>query len=323
MAQRFVKNLEACLCKVQTDNETEATGLAATDLLEVMRDSSFNYEQEGTEIMLVSNSFDQEKYVPGIAKVNWSIKCPLRNFGVADAGVPPDFGALLQAMDFTEIANNSYYQYVPNSTGGSSVTLWGYYGRAGGTTNLLKGYNIKGSGKLSLEAGKIGTLEFNGMGAFSDFTTGTFPTVSRNRTLIPAVLSATVTINGSSYKFIIVEIDFGQESDNDIDASETYGVGQSNITDRKFKFNAKVYADLQTTLDPIAALQGASEGSLVFNYGSTPEIKIASSYSQITAVAASDQNGKTTWDLSGQLNRNDLRISILGADSSSSSSSSS
>ena len=151
---RFVRNIETFLFKVQVDNETELTDLAAADLIEVKEGSQIAYVNDGDEINLVSGTFDQEAWVPGKREAEITLITPLRNFGIADAGVSPDFGKLIRCSDFTESNNNGYYIYTPSSAGGESGTAWMYDGLRG-TSNIHKAFNVKGDWKISGESGKI------------------------------------------------------------------------------------------------------------------------------------------------------------------------
>lgn len=324
MATRFTPALELFLLKIQSDNETAQTDLNSGNLIEVMSDSKFDYQNDTSEVALVSGTFDQEAAVPGKRSTDITLKVPLRPFGASDSGVAPDFGALVRVCNFEEIENEGYFKYQPISTAGVSATCWHYAGLSATTTNLQKASNLKGSAwKISGEVGKLATFETPLVGVYDSYGVGVMPTVSRNRTVVPALLSMTMVINGSAYKVISFEVDGNQDADNDIDGTDAAGGGQTNVTARKIKMTAKVYMDLQTSLDPIAALEAQTLGAVQLYWGSSSEIKIDAGYSQIVDVKRSDQNGKTTFDLSLQLNRNDFSLSVLGGNSSSSSSSSS
>ena len=321
--QYFVNELELFLFGVQVDNETEQSSLVGGDLLEVVKGSTFKYANDITEVSLVSNVFDQVKAVPGKRDADLVLNVPLRNFAIIDIGTKPDFGKLLRCCDFSEGYNNGYWIYIPSSGGGESGTAWHYSGRSKAAANLQKAFNLKGDWKISGEAGKPGYLEATMKGVYSGYSEATPPTITRNRTVIPAIIGATIVINGYAYKFITFEISGNQPIDPTLDATQTHGGGQSMMTDRKIKMSAKVYMPLQSTVDPIDALQEVTEGAITLYWGASSEIKINASYSQITKVDTSEQNGVTTYDLELNLNRNDFAVRVLGANSSSSSSSSS
>jgi hypothetical protein len=308
MSARFVKNLETFLFKKQATYGTAETELTASDFVEVLDGSQLAVTIDSEEIKVVGPGFDQLPSVPGRETGELTLVFPLRSFGT---GVLPDFDGPLQCCDMTATdSTTGYYIYTPTLNGVDGCA-WNFYGHSG-TSNLDKVSNFKGSFKISLEAGKPARLEITGPCAYNGLSTGTVPTVTRNRSHIPAVLGATVSINGSAYKFISAEFDANQSAELDVDASASNGCGQGNITERAIKWSAKVYADSQSTLDPIAAIRASTEAATSFSWGSGAEVKIDAAYTQITDCKKSDQNGVTTWDLNGQCNRNDFSLSIKG-----------
>ena len=94
-----------------------------------------------------------------------------------------------------------------------------------------------------------------------------------------------------------------------VDPTQTYGRGISLVTNRKIKFNFTVYQDITTNVDPRTALLNKTEGALTIVYGSTPQkITFDSDYAQITNVTEGDNEGVQTFEISGQINRNDLSV---------------
>lgn len=313
MATRYVKNLETFLMKIQDDNETAQTSLLAADYQDVMDGSQFAFNIESTEIATIGPAFDQDQAVPGRKTAELTLVYPLRGFGTSDT---PSFDVPLQCCNFGVNQTLGYYVYTPSSGAGYSGTGWNYYGKSGVSVNLEKASNLKGTFKISGESGKIGKIEFGLKGAFDGLTTGSAPTCTKIRNVVPAIIGGTCLITNIAYKVISFEIDGGQEVDTDIDMTDTTGCGQSVVTNRKIKWTAKVYADSVNTLtNPVTAINTPLEDVITIYWGASSDVKIDMTYAQITDCKRSDQNGITTWDLAGQCNRNDFTLSIKAGNS--------
>lgn len=318
MADRFLPKQEAFLLKLQADGNTAQTSLGENDFVEALEGSTSEIDIPTEEVSILSGVLDQEAAVPGTQSAPCTLIFPLRSWG---NGIEPDFMKVFRCADFAVTENNGFYIATPSSAGGSSATIWHYSGKSG-TTNLHKLTNWKCDWKISGEVGKMVKVEFTGKGAHSAWTTGTIPELDRIRARIPAFLSATILINGMAYKPISFEISGNQPVEQDLDGTTASGFGQSDITDRKIKMTCKVYMDLQSTIDPIANLKAQTSGAIQL-YWDNSNIKIDGAYSQIVDAKKSDQNGKSCWDLTLQLNRNSFQLRVAGGESSSSSSSSS
>jgi len=308
MADRFVSNLECFLMSVQTDNETEDTTELAADVAEVLEGSSTDIAIESSPVKIVSAVFDQEIAVPGKQDANATLIFPVRPWGT---GITPDWVKCMQCADFTLTGVGGYHILTASSVGGSSGTIWHYEGKTG-TTNLTKLYNWKTDFKISGEAGKIVKVEFAGKGVHSSFGAGTMPTIVRNRTVVPAFLSATVSINGSAYKVISFDISGNQAIENCFDPTSATASGQSVMTDREIKMNCKVYMEARGTIDPIAAIKAQTIGVITLYWGTTSSCKLDATYSQIVDAKRSDQNGIKCWDLTLNLTRNNFIVSVAG-----------
>lgn len=309
-SDRYVSNLELFLLKEQVDDETKQATLDATDFADVTSDSTSDFEPEVETPKMVSGSFDQDAAVVGKQTSSATLTYPLRSFG---EGVEPDFFAAFRCADFEDSESAGYRVLTPSSSGGSSGTIWHYEGRQG-ATNVHKMYNWKPNWKITGETGKPVTAEFQGNGAFDSYDSGAMPTVSKSRAVIPALLNATILINGFAYKLISFDIDGGQSHDLTVDPSAENACGQNVLTDRAIILNAAVYMQDVAVVNPVSALTAESEAAVEIYWGSANDIKIDATYSQIREAKRGDQNGVKKWDLTLQLNRNDFTLSV--ADSS-------
>jgi len=320
--------LKLFLFKKQATEGTPETSLLGIDLLECEAGSKIEPDVTMTEIALVGGGYTQDAAVMGRQKANVTLICPIRNFGAAASLEEPDWGIALECSRFAKVENNSYYWYSPSNTVTLDGTCWEYSGNLSASSCLLKkAGNLKFNPKFTFDfAGDtIGKVEFTGVGRDGGApANATQPAVEKNRTAVTPLRTATLTINGDSdYRCLNLEIDFNQDIEASTLPSDSTGVGKSYVTTRKAKFTCKVYRDVTGTTDAPAALRALTSGTLNLTYGSSSNIVIQCGYSQLTKVMPSDENGVQTYDIEGQLNRNDFKIGVLGGATSSSSSSSS
>ena len=317
--------LKLFLFQLQETEGTPETDLTGTDFIEADPGSGIEPDVVVTDINTAGNGFDQDAAVVGKYMCNSTLVFPLRNWGASDSNVLPDWATVLQCAGFSLTQNNGYYILTPVSNSIQDGTLWTYSGDLRASQSLLtKAGNLKFSPKFTLDfAGEsIGKIEFTGVGRYGGApTTATQPSVTKNRTAVPPLRSVTMEINGdSNYRCLNLEIDFNQDVDATTLPSDVSGVGKSEITTRKVKFTAKCYREITATVDPESAMFALTEGAINVSWYISNEIQILSGYSQITKVSPSEENGVQTWDIEGQLNRNDFIIRVLGGSSSSSSS---
>ncbi len=318
--------LKLFLFQKQDTEGTPETDLTGADMVELEPASGIEPDISPTEIDLVSGSFDQDAAVIGRYRANVTATAPLRPFGAADSDVEPDFGPILECAGFSVNAQNSYYDYVPVSTSTTDGTMWEYSGAKGANLSLLtKAGNLKFDWKVNLDfsGDVIGRIELTGAGRYDGApTNSTQPSVTKNRTAVPPLRGVTMQINADAdYRPISFEFTGNQEVDPTVLASHVSGVGMSKITSRKIKFSGKFYRDVTGTTDPQAALFALTEGLTSFSWTSTNGVVVMATYTQLTKVTPSEENGVQTYDVEGQCNRNDFKIRVIGGTSSSSSSS--
>lgn len=324
----MVDSLKLFLFKLQGTEGTPETSLLGIDLLECETGSKIEPDIAVTEIALVGGGYTQDAAVIGKQKANVTLICPIRNFGAKDSLEEPDWGIVLECSKFRKYENNGYYWYEPSNTVTQDGTCWEYSGNLSASSCLLqKAGNLKFNPKFTFDfAGdSIGRVEFSGVGQYGGApANATQPAVEKNRTAVTPLRSATIVINGDSdYRCLNLEIDFGQTIEASLLPSDSTLVGKTYVNTRKAKFTCKVYRDVTGTTNPPADLLALTSGALSLVYGASNNIRVVCGYSQVTKVTPSEENGIQTYDIEGQLNRNDFKIGILGATSSSSSSSSS
>jgi hypothetical protein len=283
----------------------------ASCFIEPLKGSTLTCNQDVEEIETVSGGFDQDPAVPGNKSANVTLSFPITP---SDGTNAPGWMAVGQCAGMSINHTGSTWTLSPvNDSTNTGVV--NYYAGAGsdGVCLLYKAYNTNYDWKVTVEAGKVPKIEYTGQGAFYGIPTdSTLPTVSKAGINATAFKSATVTINGqSAYKLISAELSGNQAVAVTVDPSQAGGIDRGEITARKIKFTAKVYAVKAGTIDPVTALEAKTEGALSFGWGSgANHITMGGSYAQITKCTPADENGIVTWGIEGQLNRNDFAMSI-------------
>ena len=307
--------LKLFLLKLQSVAGTPEAALVAGDLAEVDPASGIESDTQVAEIDLVGGGYTQDKAVVGRKKANVNLNFPIRE---EQAGHTPKLVEALQCARFAVTESAGYFVLTPSNTTTDDCTVWEYSGDLGASLSLVhKAGNIKFNGKLSFDfsGDSYGKCELNGVGLeVAAPIVGTQPTVTKDNSVVNALLGVTCSINGDSdYEPLSLEIDFGQEVENKTLASDATGCGESAITKRKIKFTTKVYRQIPATTDPIAALYATTEGVLNLAYGASDIMKVECNNAQITSVKKDEDAGIETYTIEGQINQNDLTISITGS----------
>ncbi len=307
--------LKLFLLKLQGTPDTPEAALVAGDLAEVDPSSGIESDTQVAEIDLVGGGYTQDIAVVGRKKCNVNLNFPIRE---EQAGHTPKLVEAIQCARFAVTESAGYFVLTPSNTVQTDCTVWEYSGDLGASLSLVhKAGNVKFNGKLSFDfsGDSYGKCELNGVGQeVAAPIVGSQPTVTKDDSVVNALLGVTCTINGDAdYEPLSLEIDFGQEVENKTLASDTTGCGGSVVTKRKIKFTTKVYRAIPATVDPIAALYAATEGTLNLAYGAADLIKIECNNAQITSVKKDEDAGIETYTIEGQINQNDLTISITGS----------
>ncbi len=307
--------LSLLLCKLQSTFGTLETSLAGSDLIETDGVPTLNVNPNMNEVDLVGGGFDQDASVAGVMENELNFSVPMR---AAAADNPGQVGTLLEAAAMLKAESvDGIFTYTFSSIQSEwqDLTAWMYSGALGASAcTLRKGGNGIILPKWTFETGKPVKMDckmaltFGGVAVLA-----TQPLVTKMRTLPAALVGCSLmTINGSAgYRMISGEIDPKQEAKLTVNPGDTYGNGLSIVVGRKLDWKAKVYKDLPATVDPETALTGRGEGSLTIVFGTVPQkVGFSATYSNINDIKHSNQNGVETWDISGQLVRNDFTITL-------------
>lgn len=322
----MLKNQELYLYKNQSSGAytelnatTDAATLAGTDLIEPLKDSDIAPDIQGDAVEIVAGPFDQDAWVPGAIAAKGNLKFPMNPAQNSTPGattpgtVAPHWSKVLTGMcDFYEtVTSTTKFSYVPVSVNSVAGLIKRYYGSTAASssiTDIL--FNLKAEWKISFQANKYPTIEFAAVGAFAGQTESeTQPSITKARNTPFALKGATITVGGVTLKVISGEISGSQTQAQRVDPSETYGMGQTDTTDRKIKFKFKAYSALSTSM--LTNLKAQTEGTTTVQWGPTGKVvQITGAYGQFSNLTKSDENGVTTWDIEGQFNRNSLSINI-------------
>lgn len=309
------EKLKLFLIKIQADEGTPEVSLDGANFFWVFTESKLDNAIAITELDLTGDGYDQINAVVGMEKGNTELIAPLRNYG---DGVTPEIDVAMQAAGFDLTTSVPYYIYTPSDTNRKSCTVWCYSGnKNAGDAVLEKLGNTKFDWKLDFDfsGNMYGRITFTGDGRYiADPSDDSHPAVTVNRTNVPSLKGSSLTINGSTnYRVVSLGLAGNQPISTTPLFSDPTGVGITGIDEKKIKFTTKVYLDKVATIAPIAALKARTEGLLDFSWGTGPLAQITGNYSQITKCTKSTEGGFQTWDIEGQLNRNDFELKLRGA----------
>lgn len=312
----MVPNQKLLLVKQQSTFGTpETSGLDGDHAIETEGPHSLSYDADVTEVRRVAGVFDQDLHIPGAKTYEVSFSTYCHGGGSADSG---DYGRLLQVSGLAESETTGTFTYTPinDLTALKDATIWTYSGNTGSSSSVLRKMgNVILSPKWTFEANKPAMLELTGTGVkAAAVADSTQPSVTKERVDPSAMINAsTITINGDSdYGIISGEIDFGQEVSMKKDPKDTYGRGASTVTDRQIRWSFQVYADTVATINPEAALEAKTTGTLQIAFGSAPSsVDWTLSYSQILGIEHNEDDGFETYTISGLAARNDFTHTLV------------
>lgn len=319
---RQVEALNQVLLKIQSTFGTAESSLTASDVAEVERGAKASYAPKVTDISLVGAGFTQNKSVIGPRECSISLAYPLRTGGAENS--PGQAVKALQCCGWKETASdtdadatNDRFAYTPSNKQSEwkDCTVWAYSGNLDTSGSYLrKIQNVMFSGKLSIDFETcVAKLMVEGKGALNtEDAAATQATVTPSSTAVASLAGATINFFGDAdYTLINLEYDFGEAPNTSINGANANGLGMTTQTDRKIKFTAKVYKD--TAIAPVTALNAGTLGTISVMWGTVPNkftVATGSSKAQITSVSESEQNGYTTYDISGIVIDNDLTITV-------------
>jgi hypothetical protein len=229
----------------------------------------------------------------------------------------PDYALLARASGFAVAGPTSGKFTCTPITAVSTKTsddleIWYYTGGIGENASILtKAGNVIGDWKINGDVGKPAIFQLTGAkGKFISQAAATMVlNIVKDRTLIPAVLPVTVSINGVAYKILKFEFSGKNTVEQYIDCAATYGFGQTEITKKKIGFSFTCYSNaaLANPLDSVLA--GTVVDDIVLTFGTTArKIELKATDPQFIDCKTSDSSGLTTWDVSGNCTQNNFLI---------------
>lgn len=303
------------LGQLQSAFDTAATVLDATDVLEIQGGYSIDQAVRTNEVDLVGGGWTQNQSVLGPRDATVSMTMPLRTGGAADS--VGQIATLLKASMLDETDVSDVYTYVPTAkySEWNALTLWNYSGNLDSSGCMLeKFHNVIGSMKFSLDFGTgVALATFDGKGVYSAAQeAGTQPDVTPSAIVVPSLVGATISFfSDTDYCLLSIEFDLGFDVSPTLqpNATDGSGLGVTVPGKMKAKWTAKVYHD--TTVNPITALLARTLGTISIAWGTAPnKFTISTTKAMITEVKKSEDNGITTYDLSGILVDNNISIAI-------------
>jgi hypothetical protein len=298
-----------------------AATLDATDLAQVLKGSTADFDVQMDPVEIVAGGFDQYASVPGKQTGKIALNYPMiPNSGTTYQTAPQWSKVLTGSCNFLQASTIG--GTVPGSwvlTPGTAQTTCGivdhYMGdQASNAAPKKRFYNVNGTFKITGEANKVPQIQYSLDGAFYGESDATQPDISSTklRQNPYAFKGATINTAGlAALKVLKFEIDGTQAIANRDDPSETNGAGYTDITDRKIKWKVTAYAVTNSIAGILANLLATTEGSLNMKWGPTNQtIQLLSAYAQFTMRKRGEANGISTFELDGQCNRNDFQIGI-------------
>lgn len=323
MAIGMREELNTMLIKKQVTFGTEETSLTNSDFAEVEPGAIITYEPSVKEMKYVGVAAGFAAPVVGPIECGVKFTIPLRT-GAAEGStgllgrILKGFGMAVATTDTDTDSTQDRFIYTisEDRSNWEDFTGWFYTGAEGSNQSLLtKVGNVMFKGKINLNFDDAtAMLEVEGRGAGSSSpATATRPTCTSTNVLVPALKNVTFTLLGDSdYRPISMEIDFNQEVIVTVDPTKSSGRGVSIIKRNGITWKAKVYKDVIATVDPYTALSGRAPAAFSCAWGTAPnKITLSSTKALLTAKPDdSDQNGISTWDLSGVFVDNDFAIQL-------------
>lgn len=209
-------------------------------------------------------------------------------------------------------SSSNKYSYSPAiAARGGDLTAWHFTGGIGDDESVLSKFgNIVGNWKITIEAGKVSVFSLNGLkGKYISEEAETIVSPTKKRVLYPSALAWTVSVNGIVYKLIKLEIDGGNEPEQQIDGTEENGYGRSEIGNKKGTFTAQFYADASLELPSVEILAGTIGDAITVEYGPTDrEIYVSIGYPQFQKWEKATVGNLTVFNVSGIMERNNFAV---------------
>lgn len=239
--------------------------------------------------------------IPGLTSARLEFDVELKGSGTA--GTAPALGKLLKACGFGEtVQSGTSVTYKPASTSIASITLAAYQDGV-----IKKIWGARGNVSLKLEAGGIGWLHFDFVGANFSVTDGSMFTtgVTYEATKPVAFLSANFSID--SYQALIgsLEINMNNEVSLRKDVNSESGYKSAVIVGRRPVMTIDPEQVTVATYDFYTKLRSGSEGSLTLTLsgGAGNTCTITAPKVQYTGISDDVRDGMRVFGITCQLNR--------------------
>jgi hypothetical protein len=322
----MVEKLSLVLGELQTSIDVPEPALAANDFIDVVEAYTADVSPDSEADNRGSGMFDQRERTLGKTEVEIGLTMALYSMGGTSESA---IIKLFRAAGFERILDTGMVVLRPRSEIVDAMTFWTYKGGPGTNRSIRTEFgNVMFDWVIRLEAAKRALAQFTGVGLLDALPVrATQPNVEayRERQVAPAIKAATVSINGVAYQFVRCEISGNQAPQNTVDAAHPYGGGFSEITDRNIEFTATVYAKPIASQVPHTNLYAKTSGTLDFQFGTfygNPDVRIYAAAAFLDDVKNGDENGVSTWDIKGYIERNLMEVRIYKNIQSSESSSS-
>jgi hypothetical protein len=310
----MIKELECFLAKKQATYGAQGDDLTGDNYFPALPDSKVEIITAMTDIETVSATYDHDLAVRGFVNANAELSCYMRSLGDA---TEPDYALLARASGWA-VAGPTAGKYTitpivtPTSATGDDLEVWHYLGGIGDDASVLtKIGNVVGNWKITGDVGKPVVFALTGAkGIYVSQAAATMVTsVVKDRTLIPAALPVTVSINSVVYKLMKFSFEGGNTVEQYIDCAETYGFGDSEITKKKIKFAFTCYANaaLANPLDAVIAGAVVADVSIIWGKA-LYKTKIVVDDPQFIDCKTVDVGGLTGWEVTGNATANDITI---------------
>lgn len=319
----MVKKLDLALFRKQSQIDTPISNLVASDFVDTIETPSLDITPDAEQDNRGGGGFDNYpatigKYEPGI-----SLVFAIYSLG---SGLTPDLVRCMECSGFEAVNHDDYIRMRGISEIVNAGTLWGYYGGPGTDKSLLEKFgNVIFDPTIEFESGKRATLTLAGKGQYiATPIVATQPDISphRERVTSPPLMGGNITIMGQAYGLIRGSFVGGQGVENRVDPTNEFGGGGTEITERNQTWTAVVYQKPQNVIVPHNALKLGSTGLIEIKWGNkfgNKDCILRATQAQITDIKPGDNNGISTWELSGITQRNDLELRIYNNAASSSS----
>jgi len=308
-------------CKSEAIQGT-AVNMTPVDYIQVY-DATVKPSLEILERDIARQSLDTLPSQVGKAFYDVSFKAELKNTGSAGLVYQP-FDAIMKACGFTaSVAAGVSVTYTPTSYPSSSTMNGPFQSMTvevvrDGKRRVIDG--VVGTFKLSLEANKIGMLDFSGKGMFALETDAVMPNMSASNGILPPTCeSIGLTVSGSS-NFIPskFEIDMGQTVTEIASVNSVDGIYGFQITKRQPKGSFDPLTQTVAQFDALNKIYNSAQFSLSATIGSVAgnKVSISAPLCQLGDLQDVSRNDLYAWQLpllirgSGSLD-NSIQIQLL------------